>query len=98
MHKHIYAFDFTDLTNKKIIEFQGDAYHANPKLFKEDEKPSPFNDLTSKEIWENDKIKYNFTINKGFDVLLIWEYDYKHNKEEVINECLSFLNYGEKIY
>lgn len=39
------------------IEFNGDIFHANPKIFKEEDKPIFFNDLTSKQIWDKDKEK-----------------------------------------
>ena len=92
-NKHVYVFDFTDLTNKKIIEFQGDIYHANPNLFLEDDKPSPWNDLTSKELWERDEYKKQIALNNNFDLIQIWESDFRNNKEEIIKKCLKFLNY-----
>ena len=92
-NKHVYAFDFTDLTNRKIIEFQGDIYHGNPKLFNENDKPSPWNNLTAKELWKKDDYKKQIAITNNFDVMQIWEYDFRNNKEEVIKKCLNFLNY-----
>ena len=92
-NKHVYAFDFTDLTNKKIIEFQGDIYHANPNLFSEDDKPSPWNNLTSKELWERDEYKKQVALNNNFDLIQIWESDFRNNKEKTIKKCLKFLNY-----
>jgi len=92
-NKHVYSFDFTDLTNRKIIEFQGDIYHANPNLFSEDDKPSPWSNLTSKELWEKDKYKQQIAINNNFDIIQIWESDFRNNKEETIKKCINFLNY-----
>ena len=92
-NKHAYAFDFTDLTNRKIIEFQGDIYHGNPNLFNENDRPSPWNNLTAKEMWERDEYKKQIAITNDFDVMQIWEYDFRNKKEEVIKNCLSFLNY-----
>ena len=34
-------FDFVILDNKKIIEFNGDKWHANPKLFEENDIVMP---------------------------------------------------------
>ena len=89
-NKHIYAFDFTDLTNKKIIEFQGDIYHANPNLFSEDDKPSPWNNLTSKELWQKDEYKKQVALNNNFDLIQIWESDFRNNKEKTIKNVLIF--------
>ena len=94
-NKHAYVYDYTDITNKKIIEFQGDVYHANPKLFNENDKPSPWNDLTAKEIWNKDEFKKQVALNNNFDVLYIWEFDYRENKEKIILECIKFLNYDK---
>lgn len=92
-NKHVYVYDFTDLTNKKIIEFQGDIYHANPNLFSEDDKPSPWNNLTSKELWQKDEYKKQVALNNNFDLIQIWESDFRNKKEETIKKCINFLNY-----
>lgn len=89
--KRGFLYDFTDTLNKKIIEFNGDVYHGNPLLFKEDDRPHPFKDVTSKEIWEKDRIKIELANSHGFDVLVIWESEYKKDKENTIKRCLEFL-------
>jgi len=86
-----YMYDFC--YNDKIIEFNGDIFHANPAIFKENDRPNPFcKHLISKEIWEHDKNKNNIAINKNYKLLIIWEKDYRENKEKIVNECLNFLN------
>lgn len=87
-----YIYDFTDLENRKIIEFQGDIYHGNPILFQENECPNPFKkDKTCKELWEFDKEKSDVAKKHDFEILHVWEYDYRNHKNEVINKCLCFL-------
>ena len=52
---NFYRYDFTCTDNKKIIEYNGEQYHANPKIYKYDDTPHPFhktNNITTKEIWE----------------------------------------------
>jgi G:T-mismatch repair DNA endonuclease (very short patch repair protein) len=44
------------------------------------------------EIWEKEKIKIKSIENLGYEVLIIWEYDYKYHKEETIQKCIEFLN------
>jgi hypothetical protein len=92
-NKHIYAYDFTDISNKKIIEFQGDIYHGNPLMFNENEYPNPWSNLTAKELWERDNYKKQIAINNGFDIIFIWENDFRKNKNNIINECKKFLGY-----
>lgn len=87
-----YSYDFCDRDNKKIIEFNGDIFHGNPKLFESFEKPNPFRqDLTAEDIWKYDKLKNDAAINKGFKTLIVWEHDYKKNPDLVVQKCIEFL-------
>ena len=88
-----YQYDFTDLDKRKIIEFNGDMYHANPNTYLAENCPNPFiKNLTAKEIWDKDKQKINIANLRGFEVLTIWESEYKQNKQEIIDKCVTFLN------
>ena len=86
-----YRYDFCDLKRRKFIEFNGDIYHANPELYKEIDKPNPFHDKTAKEIWAIDEDKKSIAEKNGFKELVIWEKDYREDKEKIINECIKFL-------
>jgi len=88
----LYLYDFTDIKNKLIIEYNGDIFHANPKFFQENDKYNPFNDELSKTKWKKDDIKINVAKELGYDVLIIWDSEYRENKEIVINKCKKFLN------
>lgn len=89
----IWLYDYVDLKNKKIIEFNGDMYHANPKKYLSEDHPHPFRkDLTSKVIWEKDNKKLKSATDQGFELLIIWDSEYRWgNKQEVINKCIKFL-------
>lgn len=90
---NFFQYDFTDLNKNKIIEFNGDMYHANPNIYLAEDCPNPFiKKLTAKEIWDKDEQKINIAKLRGFDVLIIWESEYKQNKQEIINKCVAFLN------
>ena len=87
-----YVYDFTDLKNRKIIEFNGDIYHGNPSLFKENDTPNPYKkETTSKELWEFDKTKKEVAESEGFEEIIIWENEYKKNKQKIIEYCKNFL-------
>jgi len=73
----------------KIIEYNGDYWHCNPKKYNEDFFNKQLN-MTAKEKWKNDKDKISYAQSKSFDVLVIWEKDYKEHKEEVIKQCKDF--------
>ena len=93
--KKVYMFDFMDTKIKKCIEFNGDLFHANPNIYGKDDTPN-FHDrsLTSSDIWKADKIKLDFIRSIGYDVLVIWEHDYRMNKELSIQRCIHFIEDG----
>lgn len=80
--------------NKKIIEFFGDFWHANPKIFKDDDEVKMFHGVIkkAKDIREKDRKRIEILKNLGYEVLIVWEKDYNKTKQEVINRCLKFLN------
>lgn len=90
----IWLYDFADLNNNKIIEYNGDDYHGNPKKYLAEDYPHPFRKgLTAKEIWDKDSEKINIAKENGFEVLTIWDSEYRWgNKIEILNKCLEFLS------
>jgi len=81
------------LYNNKIIEFNGDFYHANPKLYESDSiiKISNTKIKTALEIWKADEFKIKTLKKLGYDILIIWELDIVKNKEKTLNKCIKFL-------
>lgn len=73
--------------DKKIIEFYGDYWHANPKKFKADDV---IKTKLASEIWINDAARINLLISAGYTVLVIWESELK-KFEETIKKCIEFL-------
>lgn len=90
----VWLYDFTDTKNKKIIEYHGDDYHGNPKKYLAEDYPHPFRkNITAQEMWNKDKQKLNVANEEGFEVLTIWDSEYRWgNKQEIINKCVAFLN------
>ena len=91
-----FLYDFVDEKSKKIIEFNGDMYHANPKMYEANDYPHPFRkELTASEIWEKDKEKKVLAEKYGYVVLYIWDSDVrrvsKERYQEILNKCLEFL-------
>lgn len=91
-----YLYDFVDMKTKKIIEYNGDMYHANPSKYKSDDNPHPFRkNVTAEEIWEKDLNKIKAAEDNGYQVLLIWDSEYRYkgseNRELVIQKCINFL-------
>lgn len=85
-----YVYDI--VYDKKIIEYNGDYWHASPAKYKDtDIIKFPNKTISVKEIWNKDQDKIKFAESKGYKVLVIWESEFKKNREEVINKCIQFL-------
>lgn len=83
-----YRVDYYNKTSRKIIEFYGQYWHADPAKY----KPTDYirKKLVS-DIWSKDATKKLELENAGFDVLIIHESDYYKNKDLIITECKEFL-------
>lgn len=44
-----------------------------------------------KDIWKRDNDRLSYLKSIGNEILVIWECDYKKNKDDVINKCKEFL-------
>lgn len=70
-----------------IIEFNGDYWHCNPKKY----KPDYYHQVkqkTAKELWEYDKKKIDLIKQKGYNLEVVWESDYKSDKT-IINKIIK---------
>lgn len=86
----VYHYDFVDITSKKIIEFCGNFWHANPKKYSADWF-NPLIQLTAEQIWERDKQKERLAKQHGYELLQIWEDDVKYNIKKELQKCISFI-------
>lgn len=86
--------DFFDENTRKIIEFNGQVYHADPRFYKPTDQPIKFNGemSTAQEIWDRDKERMDTLKELGYEVMIVWETDFHSNPEKVIDECVAFLN------
>ena len=84
-----FSYDF--VYNKKIIEFNGDYWHCNPKYYNANYFHK-YLQMFAYEIWERDELRIKSIIDVGFDVLIIWEHDFSKFREKTIQECIDFLN------
>lgn len=80
------------ISEKKIaIEFNGDYWHMNPKLYSKSDYNSNLK-MTANEKWEYDKLKYDECCSLGIELIVIWEYDWNHNKESIKNMIFNKLS------
>ncbi len=75
---------------QKGIEINGDYWHCNPLIY----KSTYINrkGKTAEEIWKRDNEKYNLAKEQKIELLIIWEYDWMHNKNIIQENIETFLN------
>jgi very-short-patch-repair endonuclease len=88
-----YSYDIIILETNKLIEINGDYWHANPRLYKENDiKKVHGGFIVVKEQWEKDKLKTKHANDHGYEVLTLWEYDIVNNQKEVKDKILKYVN------
>ena len=77
---------------KLAIEFNGDIFHANPKIYKDpNEKLYPYR-KTNAEKWERDKLKNQLANELGIKLITVWENDYVNDQKTVLKNIKSIIN------
>lgn len=74
-----------------IIEFLGDYWHANPKIYSKDDICAHHH--KAKDIWERDANRKEEIENLGYFVYEVWESDYKNDKDSVFRRFDALLNW-----
>lgn len=94
--KKYFLYDFT--YRGKMIEFNGDLYHANPIRYSPDDKPfAGMHDLidrrewTAEQVWNFDAYKNKVATDHGYEMMVVWEYDAKHNLRNSLERCKKYL-------
>ena len=76
-----------------VIEFNGDYWHANPRIYKED---AIIRGKTAKQIQHRDSLKCQTAIDLGFRVLTVWECDFRANKQDTIRKVTEWIQSGQQ--
>lgn len=87
-NKRGFVFDL-GLENK-LIEYNGDYWHANPKKYSAKDVIKVTGRI-AQDIWQRDAEKVKWAEDQGYEVLTIWESDFKQNRQGVVKQCLDFL-------
>ena len=89
-------FDFC--YKKKLIEFNGDIFHANPLIYSATDQPllgtigtDARCELTAQEMWDADERKAQVARDNGYEVFVVWESEWKTNKADALNSTKGFL-------
>ena len=88
-----YTVDF--IYKNRIIEYYGTHWHADPLFYESYELIQPLN-LSTTEIHMRDDRRLKYLKDKGYEILIVWAYDFSTKKSDIINDCKNFLNNGEK--
>jgi len=48
--------------------------------------------MYAKERWYNDKIRVEFTESLGYQILTIWESEWRKFPDDTLDKCLKFLS------
>ena len=73
---------------KTVVSFYGDFFHANPKTYN-GKDVHPLKGCLVEEVWKNDKNRVAEIEAAGYEFLVVWESDFKNNKEEVLNRIME---------
>lgn len=73
-----------------IIEYNGDYWHCNPKIYQPDYYNSRIK-MFAEEKWLADDIKIDYAQSMGYSVLVVWERDYKKSADSSVLTCLKFI-------
>lgn len=86
-------FDFKINNSYLLIDVNSDFWHANPSIYKENDKLNfPFGKIKAKIIWNRDKYKLEISESYGYKLIYIWEQDIKDlNDFELIQYIIDKL-------
>lgn len=91
-------FDFKLRSTNILVEIQGEYWHADPRIYKEDDLIFEHNNIktAARDLWKRDEEKRSFAESYGYNVVYIWE---KEIKESSISELrdLFFNKLKEKL-
>lgn len=83
--------DVVNFEKKIAIEFNGDFYHCNPRTWNADD----FNkviEMTASDKWEQDRKRRFFLQKHGFQVIIVWESDWKNNRIDILSKIKKIYN------
>lgn len=84
-------YDLTSTAKMKIIEYNGDYWHANPLKYSADYVIKQ-SGLSASEIWENDRAKKESAERRGFSVFTVWESEYLNDRVGTLKKITNWWN------
>ena len=75
-----------------ILEFYGDMFHCNPIRFNDPNKYCSWISRTVGQQWKRDERRIVALLKNGYKVLIVWEYDWTNQSEEVVKRIKNALS------
>lgn len=86
-----YNCDVVLEVKKIVIEYFGDYWHCNPNRFAAQDYNKRLH-CTASVRWQKDELKKTYFENLGFTYIVVWESDWKNNKETVKEKIKCIIN------
>lgn len=85
------CIDFYDTKSKIGIEFYGNFWHADPKIFSDDD--IIYSKLTARMIRAKDRERINLLLmnNNIKNIFIVWEDEFRKNPEEVVQYMVEII-------
>jgi hypothetical protein len=74
---------------KTVIEFNGNFFHCDPKIWKPEDRPFKANQITASFIWQRDADRIRNLESRGYHVIVVWEQDYRTNPEDTVEKVVT---------
>jgi hypothetical protein len=87
-------YDFVCPELRLVIEYHGDHYHGNPKMYNPNDVLLGKGQAETlvKNKWIEDEYKQNqIRKHRGFDTIIVWDSEYRKDKEEVIGRIIDYV-------
>lgn len=88
---HGFIVDALVRNTKTIIEFYGDVFHCNPKIFTEPSRYCSWISRTVQEQWDRDRKRLAVFYRYGYRVIVVWESDWYSNPEKELERIKNAL-------
>lgn len=77
--------------SKKAIEYNGSKFHPSPSLDDNIGWCVFHPNLTAKSARDKEQRKFQALKERGFEILVVWDKEYKENPEAILKKCIDFL-------
>jgi len=87
-----YKYDFVNTKLKKCIEYNGKNFHPHPSQKEDETGWCAFHPhKTVKEARRYEEKKLEGIRKRGFEILVVWDYELHQDFEALVEKCLTFI-------